>query len=245
MFFEDGYKLNQEDTNDIILWAFLYFVKDEIKNVPNSDNVVFNASGLIESGLRALDISTFDFLNDESIIVVENALRNALEFLVNNKLIEVDTNSKDKFYKFFIKKEFFRTRAFSNDFEQDLILTLIYKLDFSFRYKASDEFLQFYNTYVANKEVVTAQKLVTVNLKREKGIAVLALLKHVSNTYLKKAIATYNYSEIADFIANYDKTKDTVLVFPTSDKFNDDALIDDLVLTINVSPKLKSEFKPY
>lgn len=237
MYFEDGFKYNLTQTTDIIKWAFLL----HINQVVSSKSFVVSGNKLIESALKKLEISSFDFINDNNISLIENAFLDSFKFLIENELISSEVNSKDKFYKFFARKQLFSSREFSNEFDDNLVLTLIYKLDVSFHYIVSKEFNNFYKTYLTHNFILSATKIVTVNLPKQKPVNILALPKHITVRYLKKAIDKYDYTQIAHYISNYEKKNDMVVLFTTKPIEDNDNLLQDLSVTINIENELKKE----
>lgn len=238
MYFEDNFNYTQQEVNNIALMAFLMRIKKVIDKGKNT----INGNVLIEGALKKLDVSTFDFINDESIMKINEGLTYALKCLIEEGLLSSIVQPKDKFYKFFISKQLFSSSDFSSKFEEDLVLSLLYKLDFSFKYLISNEFLTFYKTYLTHTYIKSAKKIITVNLKKYLPIKILVLPKKVTQKYLIKAIENYNYSNVCDFISYYDNAKNFVSLFATK-KDTDSQLISDLTITVNVEDKLKEEFK--
>lgn len=241
MYFEDGFTYSQQVANDQILWAFISCIH---KYVELGQNIV-SSNKLIECGLKKLNISTFDFLNDDSIKIVENALSSSLKTLCENQFVSSLIDEQDKFYKYFAKKELFRSREFSNEFEEDMVLKLIYKLNFSFHYVIADTFNDFYKRYLTNQVILSATKKVTINLLKNQEINILVMPEHVAKKYLKDAISSYDYTGIAMYIGMYNKTTKTVELFTTLPIENDENRLSKLTLAVNMQSGIKKEFMVY
>lgn len=237
MYFEDGFSYNQEQVNDIVVSSFLNYMR---KNVKEQEFAV-SSSKLIESALIKMEISSFDFLNDDSIFMVNEGLGYGLRFLVENQLISSEINPKDKFYKYFARKQLFSSREFSNEFEDNLVLSLIYNQDFSFRYIIKEDFMIFYKTYLSHRYILSAKKLIKVTLPKHKKVKVLVLPRKVATKYLKLAIENYDYTEIADYISNYDKPKNVIRLYSTKPMFDNDDVYDDLVVASHMDKNLRKE----
>ncbi len=238
MYFEDDYPYTQDQTTDIVKMAFLSCMK---KTMDFGKNMV-TGNELIESALKKLNISSFDFLNDNSILKVEKALSEGLAFLVESQTLSSEINTKDQFYKFFVKKQLFSSREFSNEFDDQLVLQLLYKLDFSFHYIIAPELKGFYKTYLAHLYVLSATKLITVHLPKHDEVRILVLPKSISSKYLKRAITTYDYTPISEYIAFFNEHIGVVNLFTTKVMEDNEELLNDLTVAVNVQNNLKNEF---
>lgn len=238
MNFEDGFQFNQQQANDRVVWAYLSCINSHVKQ----KQWVVASNWFIESALKQLSISSFDFLNDASISVVQSALTAGINFLIENGLLSSKIDDKDRFYKYFVKKDLFRSREFSDEFESDLVLNLMYKLKFSFHYIVSENFPKFYKLYLTNCVVLSATKTVRINLPKTASVTVLVLPKHIAKNFVKEAVATYDYASKAQFLGSYDKAHDTVTLFSTKSPEDDEELLNRLTLAINLNSDLKKEF---
>lgn len=244
MYFEDGFKYTQDDTTIKIRLLFLSYIKQQFTKKQKNEHVVISCVNLIETVLKRFGISSFDFLNDDSIKKIDTALLEGFKFLTENSLISSNIWGKDKFYKYFLRRELFKSREFSNEFEKDLVLTLIYRLELSFKYLITDDFLEFYKLYTIHYIILTSSKVVHVKLPYHKEVSVLVLKSLVKEKNLVKTLNKYDYSLDYNFIALNNKSKNTIALFSTTEITNkkEQDLFNKLTLAVNVNASLKKEF---
>lgn len=241
MRFKDDFSFSQEQVNDMVVWAFLNYIKNALKD---GDEVI-TSSKLVEAALNKLGIASFDFLNDTSIFMVNQGLGYGLQFLTENQLISSTIDKQDKFYKYFARKQLFSSREFSNEFDDNLVLSLVYNQGFSFKYKVCQEFMLFYKTYLTHRYILSAKKLIKVKLPKHKQVSVLVLPRKVATKYLKLAIENYDYTQIANYISNYDKAKNVIRLYCTQSDLEDDVVYDDLVVAVHMDKALRKELMGY
>lgn len=250
MYFEDDFKLSQDEVNGIVKTAFVYQV--EVFN--REGKTSFLSLKLVEAGLKRLGIFSFDFYNDTSIISIQNAFLAAMDFMVLKGAIKPVENTKNSFFKFFTKKHLFSLKEFSQEFEADMVLTMLYKLDFNYKYEIGAGYEQFYKNFVTNEIIETGKKIVDVKLNAKTVVKILPLQKYVPKTSVKNAMKEYDYSQLCDYIAFYNKSQDTISLLPTTAKqdlgenvekpYLYDKL-DSLTVSVNVEGKLKRELILY
>lgn len=244
MYFEDGFNYTQEETTLKIRLLFLSYIKQEFAKKEASSQLVISCVNLIETVLKRFGVSSFDFLNDDSIKKIDAALVDGFKFLTENSLISSNIWGKDKFYKYFLRRELFKSREFSNEFEKDLILTIIYRLELSFKYLISDDFSEFYKLYTIHYIILTSRKTVHIKLPNHKEVIVLVLKSLVNEKLLKKTLIKYDYSKDYDYVGMNYKSKNTIALFNvneiSSEKEQD--LFNKLTLAVNVNTELKKAF---
>lgn len=245
MDFNDGFKFSQQEVNDLTTWATLHFIRKKIKG--NRPKVVeISGIKLIEIVLEKFGIKTFDFYNPSTYRKIEKGIIHAISFLVENKLITTKLTGKDKFYRELIKVDLYRLREFSNEFEVNEIVSIMYRINISLEYVISREFLEFYNSYTTSYLINYSHKRIIIEMpESDVVLEVLALREEIGKKLIEKVIKENDYETIANYIACYYKDTDSILVFPTKKELSrqDKQEHTRVFLLVNMEGKLKDEFK--
>lgn len=245
MDFNDGFKFSQEEVNDLTMWATLHFIRNKIRG--NRPRVVeISGIKLIEIVLEKFGISTFDFYTPDTYRKIEKGIIHAISFLVENKLITTKLTGKDKFYRELIKVDLYRLREFSNEFEVNEIVSIMYRINMSLQYVIDREFLEFYNSYTTDYLINFSHKRIIIEMPESDDVLeVLALREEIGRKVIESVIKENDYEAIANYIACYYKNTDSILVFPTKKQpaKKDKSEHTRVFLLVNMEGDLKDEFK--
>lgn len=243
MLFDDGFKYNQDEFSQKVKLYMLYYLKTKQQELTSENSYVIYTSLLIRHVFKKFNILSFDFLNDKTIGIIERTLKQNIEFLVEKGFLYAEPNEKQELYKLFLRKQLFNSDEFSNEFEEDYVLKLMYKIDVLFKYLLVGNVTEYYHTYRTSLVLEKSKKIVKVNISDYKTVKIIALSKKVSLNNLMHVLETENYSKVANYIGLYNDKKKEVIVVPVSKKDDNPEIISKLFIAINIDNKLKKEFE--
>lgn len=246
MVFDDGFSYSAEETTKLVKRRVFHYIRAQFnKSKKQNKPVVISGVKLVESVLSSFNIVSFDFFNNETYLKVENAFKETINFLIEKGFITSSVQGKDRFYKFFIRKELFRTREFSNEFEVNMVISFMYNLGFSFRYEISQDFVNFHKQYFIDELIKYSAKKIVVDFPNVEDFVVLAIKGVEDWEDVKAVVAKNDYALYGEFVSTYNhKTKVVKVVSTKKEQTKEDKfLYTRLVVVANSDSDIKKEFE--